>query len=88
VKWLVEKHLPKRHIYKFVLENSGEVFAASSQNLKRRDRTPVDCGYYMTVPQTSAVADTPIREQTAEALSSLYLCSVNDPCQTILRLGC
>ncbi|EJK45029.1 hypothetical protein THAOC_36384 [Thalassiosira oceanica] len=34
--------------FKFVFENSKEACVARRENLKRRDRTPLDCGYWLT----------------------------------------
>jgi hypothetical protein len=43
---VVEKYLPKKGKYKVVFEMSKEVGLVGPENLKRRDRTPDDCGYY------------------------------------------
>ncbi|KAL9190423.1 hypothetical protein ACHAXT_007634, partial [Thalassiosira profunda] len=45
---LVEKYLPERDRYKITFEGSQEKALAPPDNLKRRDRTPTDCGYYIT----------------------------------------
>ena len=45
---MVEKYLPNKDRYKVVFEVSKEVGMVSPQRLKRRDRTPDDCGYYIT----------------------------------------
>ena len=44
---MVEKHLPDKGRYKVVFEASKEAGLICPQNLKRRDRTPYDCGYYI-----------------------------------------
>jgi hypothetical protein len=45
---VVEKYLPDKGRYKVVFETTKEVGLVGPQNLKRRDRTPDDCGYYIT----------------------------------------
>ena len=45
---VVEKYLPKKGKYKIVFETTKEVGMVSPQRLKRRDRTPDDCGYYIS----------------------------------------
>ena len=45
---VVEKYLPDKGRYKVTFETSKEVGLVGPQNLKRRDRTPDDCGYYIT----------------------------------------
>jgi len=45
---VVEKWLPKKLKYKIILEESGDAGLVGHGNLKRRDRTPTDCGYYIT----------------------------------------
>ena len=42
-----EKYLPEKDRYKVVVEKTSEEFLVSSKKLKRRDRTPDDCGYYI-----------------------------------------
>ena len=44
---VVEKILPNKGRYKVVFEMSGEVGLVGPENLKRRNRTPDDCGYYI-----------------------------------------
>ena len=45
---VVDEYLPDSNQYKVTLETkSKEVLVLSSDNLKRRDRTPQDCGYYL-----------------------------------------
>jgi hypothetical protein len=45
---VVEKYLPDKGRYKVVFETSQEVGLVGPENLKRRDRTPDDCGYYIS----------------------------------------
>ena len=45
---VVEKYLPDKNRYKVIFEATKEVGLLGPQNLKRRDRTPDDCGYYIT----------------------------------------
>ena len=45
---VVDEYIPDRNQYKVTLENkSKEALVLSSDNLKRRDRTPQDCGYFI-----------------------------------------
>ncbi|EJK64818.1 hypothetical protein THAOC_14407 [Thalassiosira oceanica] len=45
---VANQYLPESNQYKVTLENkSKEVLVLSPENLKRRDRTPEDCGYYI-----------------------------------------
>ena len=44
---VVEKYLPEKGRYKVIFEVSKEVGLVGPQSLKRRDRTPNDCGYYI-----------------------------------------
>ena len=45
---VVDKHLPNKGRYKVTFEESNEVGLVGPHNLKRRDRTPDNCGYYIT----------------------------------------
>ena len=45
---VVEKYLASKGRYKVVFAASGEVGLVGPENLKRRDRTPNDCGYYIS----------------------------------------
>ena len=45
---VVEKYLPDKGRYKVIFEASKEVGLVGPQNLKRRDRTLDDCGYYIS----------------------------------------
>jgi hypothetical protein len=45
---VVEKYLPAKGRYKVIFETSKEVGLVGPENLKRRDRTPDDCGYYIS----------------------------------------
>ena len=45
---VVDEFLPAGNQYKVTLENkTKEVLILDPDNLKRRDRTPLDCGYYI-----------------------------------------
>ena len=47
-KCIADEYLPATNQYKVTLETkSKEVLVLSPENLKRRDRTPQDCGYYI-----------------------------------------
>ena len=46
---VVEKYIPEKDRYKVIfVESTKEVGLVGPQNLKRRDRTPNDCGYYIS----------------------------------------
>ena len=45
---VVEKYIAKKDKYKIIFEGSGNAALVGPNNLKRRDRTPLDCGYYIT----------------------------------------
>ena len=45
---VVEKYIAKKDKYKIKFEGSGNAALVGPNNLKRRDRTPLDCGYYIT----------------------------------------
>ena len=45
---IVEKYIAKKDRYKVTTEHSHETFLVGRDNLKRRDRTPDDPGYYVT----------------------------------------
>jgi len=45
---VVEKYITKKDKYKIMFEGSGNAALVGPNNLKRRDRTPLDCGYYIT----------------------------------------
>jgi len=45
---VVEKYITKKEKYKVIFEGSGNAALVGPNNLKRRDRTPLDCGYYIS----------------------------------------
>jgi len=45
---VVEKYIAKKDRYKVIFEGSGNASLVGPNNLKRRDRTPLDCGYYVS----------------------------------------
>ena len=45
---VVEKYFPEKSKYKIIFEVSGNAALVGLNNLKRRDRTPEDCGYYIS----------------------------------------
>jgi len=45
---VVEKYIMKKDKYKIIFEGSGNAALVGPNNLKRRDRTPLDCGYYIS----------------------------------------
>ena len=46
---MAEKYLAEKDRYKIVMENTTETFPVRAQRLTWRDRTPLDCGYYLTL---------------------------------------
>ena len=45
---VIEKYITKKDRYKIIFEGLGNAALVGPNNLKRRDRTPLDCGYYIT----------------------------------------
>ena len=45
---IVEKYIGKKNRYKVTTEHAQETFLVGPENLKQRDRTPEDPGYYVT----------------------------------------
>ena len=45
---VVEKFITKKDKYKIIFEGSGNAALVGPNNLKRRDRIPLDCGYYIS----------------------------------------
>ena len=45
---VVEKYITKKDKYKIIFEGSGNAALVGPNNLKRRDRKPLDCGYYIS----------------------------------------
>ena len=45
---VVEKYITKKEKYKIIFEGSSNAALVGPNNLKRRDRTPLDCGYYIS----------------------------------------
>jgi len=52
---VVEKYIAKKDKYKIIFEGSGNAALVGPNNLKRRDRTPLDCGYYERASSWRAV---------------------------------
>ena len=46
---VVEKYNTKKDKYKIKFEGTGNAALVGPSNLKRRDRTPLDCGYYISL---------------------------------------
>jgi len=46
---LVDKYIASKSRYKIAFEGTGDKALVGADNLKRRDRTPLDCGYYVEV---------------------------------------
>lgn len=52
------------------MENTEETFLVSAQHLKRRDRTPIDCGYYLTFTGIGIKGDNLIQKNICFASAS------------------
>lgn len=44
---VTDKYLPETNHYEVTIESSKELLTISAENLKRRDRTPEECGYFI-----------------------------------------
>ncbi|KAL9178348.1 hypothetical protein ACHAXT_001776 [Thalassiosira profunda] len=69
---LVEAYVKRKGRYRVVLEASEEVFAVKPGNLKRRDRTPDDCGYYLELKHTLKDGNTVRQGYAAKEERTLY----------------
>jgi len=69
---VVEKYITKKDKYKIVFEGSGNAALVGPNNLKRRDRTPLDCGYYITFKNGKmSRRDFATKEECQEYVASL-----------------
>ena len=69
---VVEKYITKKDKYKIIFEESGNAALVGPNNLKRRDRTPLDCGYYITFKNgRMSRRDFATKEECREYVSSL-----------------
>ena len=69
---MVEKYLPNKGRYKVIFEATKEAGLVGPQNLKRRDRTPDDCGYYISYENGRATRhDFASREECQAFIASL-----------------
>ena len=65
-------YLPDCDQYKVTLENkSKEVLVLSNDNLKRRDRTPQDCGYYIKLKKGRTILSHKFESRIARPLLQL-----------------
>lgn len=67
---VVMKYLPRKDRYKIKMEHSDESFLVGPDNLKRRDRTPDDPGYYINYENGQPVC---------------YKFTSNEKCQAFVR---
>ena len=67
---VVVKYLPRKNRYKIKMEHSDESFLVGRDNLKRRDRTPDDPGYYINYENGQPVC---------------YEFTSNEECQAFVR---
>ena len=69
---VVEKYNTKKDRYKVIFEGSGNAALVGPNNLKRRDRTPLDCGYYISFKNGRiSRRDFAIKEECREYVASL-----------------
>jgi len=69
---VVEKYIAKKERYKVIFEGSGNAALVGPNNLKRRDRTPLDCGYYITFKNgRMSRREFATKEECQEYISSL-----------------
>jgi len=69
---VVEKYIAKKSKYKIIFEGSGNAALVGPNNLKRRDRTPLDCGYYISFKNGKmSRREFATREDCQEYVSSL-----------------
>ena len=69
---VVEKYLPNKGRYKVIFEVSKEVGLVGPQNLKRRDRTPDDCGYYISYKNGKTTCHDFASKEECQAFVALY----------------
>jgi len=68
---VVEKYITKKEKYKIIFEGSGNAALVGSNNLKRRDRTPLDCGYYITFKNRMSRREFATKEECQAYVTSL-----------------
>ena len=71
---VVEKYIAKKGRYKVIFEGSGNAALVGPNNLKRRDRTPLDCGYYISLKNGKIFRrEFATKEECQEHIASLTL---------------
>ena len=69
---VVEKFITKKDKYKIIFEGLGNAALVGPNNLKRRDRTPLDCGYYISFKNgVMSRREFATKEECQEYVSSL-----------------
>ena len=68
---VVEKYIAKKERYKVIFEGSGDAALVGPNNLKRRDRTPLDCGYYITFKNGMSRREFATKEECQAYVTSL-----------------
>jgi len=69
---VVEKYITTKDKYKIIFEGSGNAALVGPNNLKRRDRTPLDCGYYISFKNGKmSRRDFATKEECREFVTSL-----------------
>ena len=69
---VVEKYITKKDKYKIIFEGSGSAALVGPNNLQRRDRTPLDCGYYISFKNGRMTRqDFATKEECQEYVTSL-----------------
>lgn len=67
---LVEKLIESKQRYKIEFEDSGDKALVRADNLKRRDRTPLDAGYYVEFTSKGVVKHTFKTKEECQAYAS------------------
>ena len=51
---LAKKYIPSKDRYVMMVEHTDEEFLLSAKHLKRRDRTPMDCGWHLSLDRINS----------------------------------
>ena len=85
---VVEKYITKKDKYKIIFEGSGNAALVGPNNLKRRDRTPLDCGYYITFENgRMSRREFAIKKECQAYVSSLGCGDVKGTAEELARLN-
>ena len=85
---VVEKYIAKKEKYKIIFEGSGNPALVGPNNLKRRDRAPLDCGYYISFKNGKmSRREFATKEECREYVTSLDSSSGEDVKETAEELA-